>query len=44
MTFDNVLTKVGLNEEEYLKAVQTSVQSDKIFLNVGRLRIELIRT
>ena len=31
MTFDDFLSKIGLSEEEYMKAVQTSVQSDKIF-------------
>ena len=32
ITFDEFLTKVGLNEEDYMKAVQTSIKSEKIFL------------
>ena len=32
LTFDEFLEKVGLNEDDYLKAVQTSVTSVKIFL------------
>ena len=32
ITFDEFLEQVGLSEDEYIKAVQTSVQSEKIFL------------
>ena len=31
-TFDEFLEKLGLNEDDYLKAVQTSVQTEKVFL------------
>ena len=32
ITFDEFLTKIGLNEDDYIKAVQTSIKSEKIFL------------
>ena len=32
ITFDEFLTKIGLSEEDYIKAVQTSIKSEKIFL------------
>ena len=32
ITFDEFLTKIGLDEEDYMKAVQTSIKSEKVFL------------
>ena len=32
ITFDEFLAKIGLSEENYIKAMQTSIKSEKIFL------------
>ena len=32
MTFDEFLNKIGLTESDYIKAVQTSIMSEKVFL------------